>query len=207
MAIPPDKLSIGRALLAGGPVTQEMLQRELQSSNKGGGVLGKALLQSGFPTEEQLIGPLLGRLRIPRINAKNTKIPLETIRLIPEEIAIRSKVLPLDKIGNILIVVTPDVGNVAGMGEVRQRTGLTVFPIQSDPKACSDADFDAIVRDYYKRLSDSGMQPMTMITGAPDDQAASNGALKAIPAGSLDEDHWFKRYGSSGPVPADEVLM
>ena len=63
--LPPDKLEIGRALLAGGPITQERLERELQRSNKTESVLGKALLQSGFPREEEIAALLLQRLRIP----------------------------------------------------------------------------------------------------------------------------------------------
>ena len=54
-SIPPDKLKIGRALLAGGPLTHEFLERELERSGKQASVLGKALLQSGFPREQDLI--------------------------------------------------------------------------------------------------------------------------------------------------------
>ncbi len=207
MAIPPDRLKIGRALLAGGPITQQGLQRELERSGKGGSVLGKALLQSGFPSEEELIALVLQRLRIPKINARNTKIPLETIRVVPEAVAKQCKVLAIDQIGNILVVVTPELGDEQAIAEVRKATGLLVTPIQ-----CAAEGFDAIVGEYYQRLAQSGLAPVQPVaTGGgaapPTAAAASNGVVKAIPVGNETEDAWWKRYASAGPVPAEETLM
>jgi len=208
--IPADKLQIGRALLAGGPITQEMLQQELDQAGKSGSVLGKALLQSGFPKEAEVVYPLLARLRIPRINAKNTKIPLETVAIVPEEVARRARVLALDQVGRLLIVVTPDVGNEAGMQEVRQTTGLLVSPIQADPKSCTVQEFDAILGRYYQRLNESGIAPKAPGAQAPVGVggAAGNGAVvTAIPAGEDGQDFFYRSFMSKGPVPAKEVLM
>ncbi|MCO5172399.1 MAG: hypothetical protein M9894_39380 [Planctomycetes bacterium] len=206
--IPPDKLQIGRALLAGGPITQELLRRELDASGKASSVLGNALLQSGFPTEEELIYPLLARLRIPKINARKTTIPLETIRVIPEDVARRCKVLALDKIGSVLVIVTPDVSQDAAMAEVRRATGLLVTPIQ-----CAAEGFAEILDEYYQRLNESGLAPAAaapaeaMGAVAAAEHAGQNGTLKAIPLGAEGEDAFFKRFMSAGPVPAEEQLM
>jgi type IV pilus assembly protein PilB len=210
-SIPPDKLQIGRALLSAGPLTQELLQRELDAAGKSQSVLGKALLQSGFPTEEEMILPLLQRLRIPKINARKTTIPLETVRLIPEEVARRTKVLALDQIGTILVVVTPDVSQEAALAEVRKITGMVITPIQ-----CAVEGFDEILTEYYTRLNDSGLAAPapTPTTAAPTEQPVasgdghgSNGVVKAIPVGADTEDSFFKRFMSAGPVPADEQAM
>lgn len=211
--IPPDKLRIGRSLLAGGPVTQELLQAELDRQGKGASVLGKALLKAGFPREEDLIYPLLAKLRIPRINAKNTKIPLETVALLPESLATEHQLLPLDRMGNLLVVVTSDVGNDAGMATVRGHTGMTVFPIQSDPKSCTSDEFMEIVRDYYRRVRDAGITPAEVggaaapVAAAPAAAAGLNGALTAIPVGAPGEDSFFKRFLTQGPVPAVQKDM
>lgn len=205
MPIPPDKLPLGRALLAGGPITQELLQQELDRSNKAGGVLGKALLQSGFPSEEEVILPLL-RLRIPRINARNTRIPLETIRLLPEDVARRHQVLAIDQIGSILVVVTPNPADPETLAASRRASGLVVTPIQCGPEG-----FDEILTDYYTRLAESGLAPATPAdAGAPVAAGASqptNGVVKAIPAGDAGQDSFWKRYMSPGPIPAEQVQM
>jgi hypothetical protein len=212
-SIPQDKLDIGRALLAAGPITQEALQRELDASGKGASVLGKALLQSGFPTEEELIYPLLARLRIPKINARKTTIPLETIRLIPEEVARRTRVLALDQIGSILVVVTPDVGQEAALAEVRRITGMRLTPIQ-----CAPDGFEEILGEYYQRLAESGLgvapspvaaagEAAVASPAGQADHGAQNGVVRAIPVGAEGEDPFFRRFMSAGPVPADEQLM
>ncbi|RMG18148.1 MAG: hypothetical protein D6731_02830 [Planctomycetota bacterium] len=204
-SIPPDKLAIGRALLAGGPVTHEALERELERSGKGGGALGKALLQSGFPREEELVALLLGRLRIPRINARNTKIPLETIRLLPHDVARRCRCLPLDRIGGILVVVTPDLGNEEALAEVRRASGSLVTPIQ-----CAPDGFEEIIDDYYRQLTASGLAPAEPAASARPAAAPSgtrNGAVAAVPVGDEREDAFWRRYMSAGPVPAEEALL
>lgn len=201
--IPDDKLRLGRALLAGGPVTLELLQRELDGSGKGASVLGKALLQAGFPREEELIYTILSKLRVPRINAKNTKIPLETIRLLPESLAKQHSVLALDQLGSVMVVVTPNAGNEQAMRDIRKATGYVIFPIQSDVKSCSQADFDGIVKDYYERLSASGMsaaQPLSA-QAASASAAYNGGAVQAIPLGSANEDFFWRTY-QSAQVPA-----
>ena len=212
--IPPDKLRIGRSLLAGGPITQELLQAELDRQGKGASVLGKALLKAGFPNEEDLIYPLLAKLRIPRINAKNTKIPLETVALLPEELATQHQLLPLDRMGNLLVVVTSDVGNDEGMSAVRAHTGMTVFPIHSDPKSCSADEFLGIVRDYYRRAREANVQftPSAAAQGQPGGSpqavaASTNGVLTAIPIGPPSEDSFYKRFLTAGPIPAVQKDM
>jgi hypothetical protein len=205
--IPDDKLKLGRALLAGGPVTVEMLQRELDSSGKSASVLGKALLQAGFPREEELIYAILSKLRVPRINAKNTKIPLETVRLLPEGLAKKHRMLALDQMGSILVIVTPNAGNDAAMSEVRKATGYAIFPIQSDVKSCTQAEFDGIVKDYYGRLPAAGLkaaqplsdQPIVIHQVAP--VGTVNGVVQAIPQGTSSEDFFWRTYQSAS-VPA-----
>jgi hypothetical protein len=199
----PDKLKIGRALLAGGPISRDHLQRELERSGKQESVLGKALLQSGFPTEDELVSLLLQRLRIPKINASNTKIPLETVRLLPKDVAVRCRALPIDQIGRIMVVVTPDIGNDEALAEVRKATGSLVTPIQ-----CAAEGFDGIVQDYYRRLAEAGLEPVQAVsTGSGAHATGTNGVVQAIPAGPDHEDTFWRLYQSAGPIPASEVRM
>lgn len=204
MPLTPDRLSLGRAILAGGPVTQEMLQRELERTGKVNGPLGKAMLQSGFVTEEELFSAVLQRLRFPKVNAASTQIPLATVALIPEDVAKRCRVLALDEVGTILIVITPDLTNAEALAEVRTATGHLITPIQ-----CNAEGFDGILAGFYQRVREAGLEPAQPVGGGTSTTAAAavagNGALGAIPVGNAAEDAWWRRYASSGPVPAEEV--
>ena len=75
-ALNQQQLRLGQVLLAAGPVTQELLQAELQNSGKSASALGKALAQSGFAAEADLARVAIQRHRIPKINIKSTRFPL-----------------------------------------------------------------------------------------------------------------------------------
>ncbi len=202
-ALSPDKRRMGLALLSAGPITQERLQAELDKSGKAGGVLGKALLASGFPKEEEILAALLARIRIPKINVKTTKIPLETIRLVPGDLARKAKVLPIEKIGDILVVVSPDIGDADMMFEVRRATGCLVAPIQ-----CAPEGFDEVLDGYYDRLASSGLGTAPSPLGGAAPAAPQNLGeplpISALPDGQGDwDDAWASVYVSAGPVAAE----
>ncbi len=215
VALTPDKRRLGLALLAGGPITQERLQEELEKSGKSQSVLGKALLKSNFPKEEELLAALVSQIRIPKINVRNTKIPLETIKIVPAEVAKRWKVLAIERIGDILVVVSPGIGEEEALASVRKATGCSVFPFQCDAEG-----FEDVLEGYYERLAASGLaaappapanDPFAAPGPAPRPVAASapagaSGPLAALPAdGGGDE--WERIYAAAGPVPAEEVLL
>ncbi len=206
----PEKRRLGLALLAGGPLTQERVTAELEKSGKQGSVLGRALLASGFPTEEELLVALTARVRIPKINVRTTKIPLETIRLVPADVARRAKLIPIERVGDILIVVGPDMGDADALAEVRRATGCLVSPIQ-----CAPEGFDEVLASYYERAgpSDAGAPSEAVlgtmrfdrggIEAAPD---AGGVALVALPGGEgAWDDAWAAVFASDGPVPAEEL--
>ncbi|HZU95987.1 MAG TPA: hypothetical protein VFF73_04705 [Planctomycetota bacterium] len=206
-ALSPEKRRLGRALLAGGPITVERLTEELEKSGKGQSVLGKALLKANFPHEDELLAALVAAIRIPKINVRNTKIPLETIRILPADVAKRWKVLPIEKIGDILVVVSPGVGEEEALASVRRATGCSVFPFQCDAEG-----FDEVLGGYYDRLASSGIAQAVPVADAmaapvPGPTARpTQGALAALPADD-GSDEWERVYAAPGPVPAEEVLL
>lgn len=205
-----DKRRLGLALLAGGPITHERLLLELDRSGKSSSVLGKALLQSNFAREEELLAVLVARVRIPKINVKNTKIPLDTIRLLPADVARRTKTLPIEKIGDILVVVSPDIGDETALTAVRQATGCLISPIQ-----CAPEGFDEILEGYYERLGSAPPASPSPDLGAPaaaPEQVAASapspaGVVAALPADEGAEDSWDRVYSNMGPIPAEDALL
>jgi hypothetical protein len=200
----PEKRRLGRALLAGGPITHERLIEELERAGKGQSVLGKALLQSNFPKEDELLAVLIARVRIPKINVKNTKIPLETVKILPADIAKKTKMLPIEKLGDILVVVSPDISDENALAQVRRATGCLISPIQ-----CAPEGFDEVLAGYYDRVAQSEPAPPAATSGSaptPAGRAPDEGPLAALPAEDMSDD-WTRVYAAAGPVPADEVLL
>jgi hypothetical protein len=190
---------LARALLAAGPLTHEGLERQLERSGKGGSVLGKALLQAGYAREEDLLGAVVRRHRMPRINVKTAKIPLETLALVPSDVAKRLRFLPLDEIGDVIVVVTPDVFNIDAIDELRRAlAGRRVSLIQ-----CAEEGFDRILEGHYQRLAEAqppklppapAPPPVPAPAGTPAGAVgAAAGVALAVPAG---------RRGPNGPLRA-----
>jgi hypothetical protein len=149
-ALTENQVKLGRALLAAGALTHQDLQRNIEKASKQNAALAKALLASGFAQEEDLLPALVSKHRVPRINLRTTKIPLETIELLKEETARKLRVLPLDEIGEILVVVTPDLFNADALVELRRSSGRRIALVQ-----CAEEGFDDAVSGYYKRVSEA----------------------------------------------------
>jgi hypothetical protein len=198
-----EKKQMARALLASGPVTVDMLDRALEESGKKGGKLGQALLRCCLPSEEELLLHY-AQTRILKINIHNTRIPLETLKLIPKRIALSARALAVDKIGSILIVVTPEASNAEAMFDIRAATQCLVLPIQ-----CAPEGFDEIASEYYDRLAEAGMadeEPAPVTTSAGDAEVVRAIAIseREMSEGSPGGE-WDRLFASEGPIPAVSV--
>jgi len=157
--IPDAKLKLGRALLAGGVLTKELVQRELERSGKGGSKLGRALVACNYPGEEAVLAPLVQNIRIPNIPVARLDLPAETLQEVSVEHARQHKIIPLDRIGDILVVVTPDIGNANAFASLRKATGCTIAPIR-----CALAGFDEAIDRLYANLTPRPSQGGTSTT-------------------------------------------
>ncbi|RME77052.1 MAG: hypothetical protein D6785_13055 [Planctomycetota bacterium] len=143
-ALREDQKKLARALIAGGGITVEEIEAELDRSGKKEGVLGKALLNTGYAKLEKLYAALLSRYRIPRLNIQNTKIPRATIQLIPAHLAHEWRVIPIEKIGNILCVAMDNIYNEKSIVAVRHHTGCKIVVLQ-----CSPEGMELTLKRYY----------------------------------------------------------
>ncbi len=222
-----QQLRLGKVLMAAGPVTHEFLKQELESSGKAASALGRALGQSGFVTEAELARTLIARHRIPKINLKNTNIPLKTIAVLTPETASECRALPIDRIGKVLVIVTPDIFNADAIQRLRDMTGFHVSIIQ-----CAAEGFDQILSDYYGRLAEKpeiarevqaeiGRSMPGAAAARPAGGGGAPGRLSAIAANedelkkavALEGYHmdlaarWDHLFASDGPVEAEEILL
>src|SRR5699024_7101984 len=90
--------------------------------------LGDALLRQGVITEQQLIEVLEFQLGVPHINIHQYPIDLETIQLVPQEIAKRYQVMPIRTDGNQLFVAMSDPMDYFAIEELRMATGFQIVP-------------------------------------------------------------------------------
>jgi len=99
------KEQLGQVLVQRGIITPEQLEQALAAQKEKGGFLGEILTELGFTTEEEIAQALAIQHDFPYLPLANYEIDGEVTKLIPEGIARKYCVLPIDKMGDILTCV------------------------------------------------------------------------------------------------------
>ncbi|EKD69005.1 MAG: type IV pilus assembly protein PilB, partial [uncultured bacterium] len=129
MVEPKKRLRLGDALLQDGLVNEEQLQKALEIQKQSGKRLGAVLVEMGVVTENDIVTVLGKQLGIPYINLSNYLIDPATVRIIPENIARRHQLIPINKVGNKLTVAMVDPLNILAIDDIQFMTGLVVKPV------------------------------------------------------------------------------
>ena len=100
-----DKPLIGEILIKRKRITQEQLNHALETQKKENGFVGEILVKLGYVEERDIVVALVVQCGLPYIAINKYTIAPEILKLIPKDIAQKEKVVPLDRIGDILSVV------------------------------------------------------------------------------------------------------
>ena len=146
---------LGDRLLELGVMSADQLEVALLEQKRSGKMLGEILVDFGFITEgalTQVIAESAGRARF---DARTTVVDPEVVQLVPKEIALRHKVLPVAVVGDTLLLAMADVYNVMAIDQVRRR-----LPAQMriEPLVSTDVELlDAIDQTYGYQMSIDGI--------------------------------------------------
>lgn len=116
------KEQLGQVLIQRGIITPEQLKEALEVQREKGGLLGEVLIKRGFTTEEEIAQALAIQHDFPYLPLANYEIDSEVIKLIPEDLARKYYVLPIDKMGDILTCVIADPLNESAIKEIETLT-------------------------------------------------------------------------------------
>lgn len=139
MAVVPKKKLLGDILIERGVITRKQLEKALRVQAEEGGLLGQILIKLGMITEEEL-NQALG---IERLKSLDVQIEPELLRLVPQQLLRRYKVIPLKKEGNKLYVAMADTYNVLAIDDLRLLTGYEIEPVKATEK-----EIDALIEKH-----------------------------------------------------------
>lgn len=138
-------------LIKKGLITQEQLDKAQEEVNRTGLPIEKALEKLGFISEKDVVKAIADSLGIPFVDLSDYLIDVEVVKLIPEAVARKHKVLPLFKIGDSLTVAMLDPQDIEVLDEVRNRSGMkTVEPALSTSELLQKA-----IDQHYGNLGDA----------------------------------------------------
>ncbi len=116
--------------------------------------IGFALVKLGFVAENQLTRALAKQFRVPAVDLDKVKVEEKILRLVPEEVAMKHRVLPLRKVGRTLTVA---MANPTDMGAIDNLKFITRYEIE--PVIVGDYTLQKHLEDYYG-LGETKMQEM-----------------------------------------------
>ncbi|MFC1553759.1 type II secretion system ATPase GspE [candidate division KSB1 bacterium] len=135
---------IGDILLAAKAISEEQLKKGLQLQKQKGIQLGKALIQSGFITQEKIMEAISEQLELPSIYLNTYQIDTQNLALIEENFARTKNILPLFKIDNTLTIAMVDPLDVFTIDELNQKLNLEI-----EAAVCTEEDISSAFDLYY----------------------------------------------------------
>ncbi len=140
----PRAESLGQILLDEKTVTREQLDKAIQTQHRSGGHLGRILVEQGALTEQQLAKVLAVQWGLPYVELGSLEIDPDVVKMVPQHLAHRHKVLAIEKTRKKLKLAIADPLNVVAFDDVRLVTGLEIEPV-----VASEEDVMAAIGRHY----------------------------------------------------------
>jgi len=143
----PKRERLGEVLVRLGMVTPEQVEEALQITQRDNKMLGQVLVGKEWLTSTDLATALSIQLGVPLIDLKRHKVHPEALKLVPEQVARKYNVLPLDIIDGSLAIVMENVMDVQAIDDISAMSKMRVEPMIGFP----DEIRRAIDRNYSVR--------------------------------------------------------
>lgn len=118
--------ALGGILVRMGFLNELQLEQALEVQARTGERLGRILVRMGLITEEDLAKAIGVQWGYPYVSLSSTPVDPEVVRLVPQHIASRHKVLAFQRNGDRLVVALVDPLNLLALDDVRLVTGMDV---------------------------------------------------------------------------------
>ena len=164
---------LGELLLRDQIISPEQLQRAQEESRKSGDRLGNALIKTGAIPEEDLTQFLSKQYGVPAVNLAEFDIDSEVIALVPKDVALRHRVVPVNRAGSSLIVAIADPSNILAIDDLKFVTGYNIEAVVASDVGISEA----IERYYNKKAELDITKVMNELQDAVDVEASAEGEI------------------------------
>ncbi len=132
---------IGQLLVESGYITEEQLNDALarQKTEFNGAKIGEVLLDLGYVSETQVVHALSARLKVPYIDLVTSKIDIDAVKKIPEDLARKYNVIAYRAQGGRLFVATNDPVNFIIFEELKIQAGMEIVPTLATKSAINES--------------------------------------------------------------------
>ena len=152
--------AIGEVFLRLGLITRDQLNQAIEKQKllKRQESLGDVLVSMGFVTDKDRIRGLAEQWGVPFVDVGEVEIDATLVKLVPENVARKLKVLPIAKKNGKLTLAMKNPLDIFAIDEVRMMTGIDV-----EPTIASEEDIINAISRLYRRQIDVGEQVDSVI--------------------------------------------
>ncbi len=140
---------IGELLVREKLISLSELRQAQELQKNTGSNLSASLTKLGHVSDTEMIEFLSSQYNVPAIDLSEFTFDSEIVELIPREVALRHKILPISRAGTSLVVAMADPTNLHAIDDVKFLTGYNVEPVI----AAEGAIEDAIERNFSSPLA------------------------------------------------------
>ena len=138
--------NLGQVLLDAGLITEEQMLEAQQHHDSGKGSLGSLVAKRGWVSPQSLAMALSLHLNLPLIDLTRHGVQPEVLRHVPEDMARKHHLIPLDVLEDGLAVVMEDPTNIQVLEELTARSGMRILPmvgVRADILTAIDMNYKA----------------------------------------------------------------
>jgi len=141
------KIRVGDLLVEAGAITDEELQEALAYQKEHGGRIGNVIMELGFISQDLLITVLTTQIGVDYIELKACRLEDNVLKLIPESIVNKYKVMPVEidpNNPNVLKCAMIDPMDLNAIDDIGIATGFQVEPLLA-----MEDDMNEAIGKYY----------------------------------------------------------
>ncbi len=136
---------IGDVLVRQGVISDVQLAQAVEHAQQQSSAVSTALIKSGFVREQDLTSALSKQYNLPVIQIDEQDVQPHVLGLIPQSIAHKHLLLPLELRGNTLTVAMVDPSNIVAVNDIKFITGHDIRVVLA-----SESDLRAHLEKFYE---------------------------------------------------------
>lgn len=144
---------------------KEKLENLFGEKQHNTGNIVQKLIDNGIVDDRALVVVLSEELNIPPIDISRMNLKADNMRVIPEKLIQRHKIVPLARIGDFITVVVSDPTDVFAIDDIKTVTGCDIALVLAPQK-----DLNKVIRAFYE----GGDEQMSTIIDQDEDKGGSD---------------------------------
>jgi len=150
--------SLSQVLMQEGQISEEQMNLALAKQKESGKFIGEILMEEGIIDEKSFISFLAKHCKIPHLSLLDYLIDAEILQLLPRDVCIQYRVIPIDKLGKNLTVAMVNPLDTNALKKVQEYCP----DLRLKPILCAYNHFEQVVKKVFSDGEPKAQREMSM---------------------------------------------